>query len=749
MKLYLSFLCLLFSGMAANAVTLTGAVPNRTQVPQYGLYQITLQLHTKALNPFNPQQIDVEGRFTSPTGQHRTIAGFLYQPFHSSDNTGLSNDTPSGPPVWLIRFSSGIIGKWKCIVTAKDAAGSARLAPLHFQIVHSKLHGPIEPDSANPHYFAYRHGGVFIPVGEDMCWAGQNGLADFNTWMPALHNAGGNWIRLWVINGKGGLEWSGAPPAAGSYNGYHGAGYYNLQQAWYMGRILDIAQRNHIQVMLCLDTYGELTTGGYFGEGEWPSNPYNIKNGGPCSTPQQIWTNPKAMHLYQRKLRYLAARFGWRNNLFAWEFWNEAPNIPLPWMRSMTDFLEGTGSWQGRPADPARHMVSTTYGYPSLWQLQGVNFSMSHNYGMGDIPDWAPVVHQDAKDNYSLNKPHLMAEFGIDWRKPDTAYDKNGNGINLHNAIWSAVASGDAGTAMIWWWDSYIQPLNLYHIWQPVSKFVHAIPWSQGRWQPVTCTPAQSRQKLTTYSSMTLNATVGWAKNPQPDAVIHQSGKIYGSVPGYLFSPAKPDLHSPTVFELNCPRSLNFTINISQVSNFAHIVVWLDNQQVKSVTLNAAPPAHGKPLYVSTSYESQYHIYLADYNYTITVHVPKGRHTLKLDLPDGDWVKLASFGITHYRSSKYPDMHLYAMSNGLQAFAWVQNSASNWKNSYYAAKLTTAPPAFTTLHCLPAGRYKLKWWNTETGNIASVTYAHAGKNGLTIPLPAILTDLAVQIVPRR
>lgn len=37
------------------------------------------------------------------------------------------------------------------------------------------------------------------------------------------------------------------------------------------------------------------------------------------------------------------------------------------------------------------------------------------------------------------------------------------DGIGLHNDLWAPSVSLAAGTAMMWWWDSYIAPYNLYH----------------------------------------------------------------------------------------------------------------------------------------------------------------------------------------------------------------------------------------------------------------------------------------------
>jgi endo-1,4-beta-mannosidase len=110
-------------------------------------------------------------------------------------------------------------------------------------------------------------------------------------------------------------------------------------------------------------------------EGCWVSNPYNAKNGGPCARPADFWTNPEARRLYQKRLRYLIARWGYSPNLFAWEFWNEVPETPATaaWVAEMAAYL--------KRHDPNRHLVSTTYGDSATWKCPDVDFPMTHMYG--------------------------------------------------------------------------------------------------------------------------------------------------------------------------------------------------------------------------------------------------------------------------------------------------------------------------------------------------------------------------------
>ena len=93
---------------------------------------------------------------------------------------------------------------------------------------------------------------------------------------------------------------------------------------------------------LSIGTYGELKDGGFFNEGSWVSNPYNARNGGPCASPDDFWTDERARTLYKQRLRYILARWGHSPQVFAWEFWNEVQPTPAveAWTSEMAAFLK-------------------------------------------------------------------------------------------------------------------------------------------------------------------------------------------------------------------------------------------------------------------------------------------------------------------------------------------------------------------------------------------------------------------------
>jgi hypothetical protein len=476
-------------------LALRTATPNATSIPRYGKFELTLDLAATFDNPFDPAEVDVWASFTSPQGRVVRVNGFLDQSHTRKLDNRRERIEPAAEPVWKIRFAPDTEGRWHYRVFAKDRSGAASLPEVEFTATASTNAGFLRRSERNPRGFACDNGQPFFAVGENVCWGGQRGSFDYDDWLPALSKAGGNWIRIWMCSWNCALEWSRESRGEWRQGTYHGVGVYSLDNAWKLDTILDVADRHGVLVMLCFGTYGEFRDGGYFGEGQWKANPYNATNGGPCLKPEEFWTNATARQLYRQRLRYLAARYGWRTGIQSWEFWNEQP-APAPWVGEMARFLKGTGEFAGQPADPYGHLVTTTYGNADVWKIPEIDFSQSHHYGMGNEPDHAPVIHKDARDHFRFGKPHLMAEFGIDWRSPDNKYDADGKGINLHNGLWASAMSGNAGGAMIWWWDSYVHPKNLYGHFTPLRRFADAVPWASGEWKPLTIEAPRVREAL-------------------------------------------------------------------------------------------------------------------------------------------------------------------------------------------------------------------------------------------------------------
>ncbi|MCC7491610.1 MAG: DUF5060 domain-containing protein [Fimbriimonadaceae bacterium] len=726
--------------LRSTAALRAGAVSvDRAQVPVFERVELTADVSGSWDNPFDPAQVDVSAEVTPPSGPSYRLPGFYYLPYAASQSAGRERLTVAGAASWRVRLTPTVPGVHRVVVSIREARGTATCPPVRFTATASTQPGFVRVSRAAPRYFQYDSGRSYFAVGLNVCWSGgPQPLADFRKWFDGLADQGGNWARLWLANNEKGLEWTPAPTAKPGRGGYLGLGRYALDNAWRLDQILDHAAAREIQLMFCLGTYGELKAdAGYFNEGMWVSNPYNAANGGPCAKPEEFFTNPLARQLYQQRLRYLVARWGYSPHLFAWEFWNEY-TAPAPWVQEMAAWLQAH--------DPHRHLVSNTYGTPEVWRLPEVDFTMTHHYGdSGSVPDFSGQFAESSVAHRVYDKPYLVAEFGIDWRTSDSKYDPRGTGRNLHNGLWSCLAAGSAGTGMLWYWDNYVGSKDLWPQFGPVARLAASIDWAQHPFEPLSgVSLRRDSAEAETFSDLLITPGVGWGRTKSDRFVCHADGRVEGGAVGStLGSPTRHnpgELASSITLQTNHRAPGQFTARLGTVSNNAQLQVLLDGQPLVDEALQTGPAGAGP--WKGSRYLEQWQLYQCDYDRDYSIAVPAGEHTIVVRNAAGDWLSLSRLTLSNYRSSRFPPVQALGLRADQVALLWLRHEASTWE-----ADLAAQPPAElrhvqVTIPGLAAGTWRVEWWDTASGT-ATAGPPVAVQGDLTLSLPPLRHDLAV------
>lgn len=152
------------------------------------------------------------------------------------------------------------------------------------------------------------------------------------------------------------------------------------------------------------------------------------------------------------------------------------PEIHAMWVQEMAIFL--------RSRDPYTHPISTSFcchDVHQVYRLDVVDFAMTHSYGNADAVDMADNTQAAARRQAAeYHKPMLLAETGETPGQFSGQADPSGRG--MHNAMWAALTTRAAGTAMMWWWDSWVGAYDLYSHYVAVAAFVQRVAWSQHTW---------------------------------------------------------------------------------------------------------------------------------------------------------------------------------------------------------------------------------------------------------------------------
>ncbi len=437
---------------------------NRDRVPVFGLFEAMFDLNATHDNPYDPADIDVVAEFTSPEGKAHKVPAFFMWPFERTVVKGQEQLRAADLPEWHIRFTPTQPGRWEFTIRATDRTGATETEVLSFLAIPSKRDGFIRINNDNPYYFATDTSDVFFPVGLNMCWyvdtTGEGNLQTvaYDRWLESLAANGGNFIRIWMFSVSFNPEWIET-----------GLGQYDERQPhlWRLDYIMRRCEELGIRVQFCLLNHGQLSLST---NSEWNANPYNAAIGGPIDHPVEFLTDETARTMFRRRLRYLMARYSYSPNVFAWEWFNEIENTSgldtealLPWVAEMTDVI--------REWDPNHHLITTSAkGSERVYGPDSIDFTQPHMYEVGN---WPPAIF--AKIHRLRNeyrKPVFVGELGIEHNPPriDPA------GRHLHTGNWASLMSGAAGGAMTWWWDSYVAPRDLWHVYRGISSFAEDEP---------------------------------------------------------------------------------------------------------------------------------------------------------------------------------------------------------------------------------------------------------------------------------
>jgi hypothetical protein len=399
-------------------------------VPIQEILEVRVDFQASFGDFFDPEDISLWATLRDPNGRAFEVPGFLAR-FEDS------KDSKTKEPVWLIRIAPKVVGKYEYTVTVRNAMGE-RISDLKtFSAVETKAaSGFIRVSRQDPRQLERDSGESFFPVGHNVSWAN-----DYEYYFRKLSAAGESLTRIWIC------PWN-VPIEKKSK-----LGEYDLDQAARLDSILAAARKYNVQVMLVLQYHGMLNAS------SWADNPYNAKNGGPCVFASDYFTNAKARKQTKKFLRYAAGRWGAYSSLMCWELMNEVDltdyydaDDVVAWHREMGAYL--------KRVDGHAHLVTTSAVregfYENLWKLPEMDFNTGHIYSA----TLADAVLRKAVEASVYGKPFLVAECAGGIRPEDD--QKDPQGVKLHAALWSSFLSPAAGATMPWWWDTHIEPNNLY-----------------------------------------------------------------------------------------------------------------------------------------------------------------------------------------------------------------------------------------------------------------------------------------------
>jgi hypothetical protein len=321
-------------------------------------------------------------------------------------------------------------------------------------------------------YFELDNGKPYIPIGMNLIAPPKGDMAVMDEWFGKLEAQGGNYVRIWL--GSAYFDVENAK-----------SGEYSEEQAKHIDQLFASARKHGIRVKLCVDSFRHL------GEGTqaWAAKPIHLVKNGGLATNMADWVNsPACRQRYKGKYDFYAKRYGSDPIIFGWELWNEMNAVVggdvRGWTAKMLPELhkrfpknlcvQSLGSFD---SDGARAI------YTDICRMPHNDVAQVHRYldlGAKLEVCHAPVdvLAADAVRElqaFNVKKPILLAESGgvePSHSGPSKLYEKDRDGLILHDVLFAPFFAGAAGPGHIWHWDAYVAKNDL---WWHFGRFAQAV----------------------------------------------------------------------------------------------------------------------------------------------------------------------------------------------------------------------------------------------------------------------------------
>ncbi len=435
----------------------------------YERFEVSFNINNanEYVNPFDPEEVDINAVFTSPSGKKWKIPGFYYY---------------SMGTLWKIRFSPDEAGTWNYAITVRDKGGEVTGDPMSFVAVGSSKKGPIRV-SLNKRYLEYGNGSAFFGVGlwyNDSYTAFNRGSIRAEE-LDNLKSLGINFIGTFITP----LETPGS-----------GLGRYDQNICGRLDELIEMLEERDMLLSLNIwfhSYLSETVWGG--GNIRWWSNPYKQ-----ITSAKDFFRSDPAWKYQEKLYRYFIARWGYSRALAIWfivdevngtDGWVTGDSLAASaWGRKVHDYFKAN--------DPYNHPTTGTRsgGIQEFWHQGYQTFDIAareiyeaQGYQINTTSTIDSAAVHPLKSSYSnyareirklwngYEKPSIIGETGWD----HTFYEPSMPGYlaQYHNALWVALATGSAMTPFWWAHSRTVNDNILTSQITGIRRFSDRIPFSK------------------------------------------------------------------------------------------------------------------------------------------------------------------------------------------------------------------------------------------------------------------------------
>ena len=331
-------------------------------------------------------------------------------------------------------------------------------------------------------YFELSDGSPYIPNGINLVFPSyqtrgktSTGLKEMDLWMRNLSENGGNFVRIWLGHSFWDIE-------------RKKAGVFDEEVGSRIDSLFAMARKYNIRLKLCFEYFRSIHPDNVGKKGRNPNTKYHVSEGGPFENMEEYINTEKGKNLFKKKLEFYQNRYGSDPIVFGWELWNEMDCVRASgWQDWTVEMLyelkkrfphnlvmQSLGSFDHiRKRQMYRQINSIPINeVAQVHRYLDLGASMEVCHGPVDI--LAADAVRELLD-YKLTKPVLLAESGgVEPRHtgPIRDYNKDKEGIILHDVLFAPFFVGAAGSGQIWHWDYYVHNNNLWYHFNRFSQVI-------------------------------------------------------------------------------------------------------------------------------------------------------------------------------------------------------------------------------------------------------------------------------------
>jgi hypothetical protein len=669
--------------------------------------------------------------------------------------SGLVESRPAfhvGADHWAVRLAPRQAGRYQ-LLSASEASRSGelqlRLAPVGSASVSitksaATSVGPVRIDPRDPRRFAQPDGPPYYPIGLNYAWDHKHaGTASFPDAFAEFEKNDLNWVRVWMCHwGATNLDW----PADRKTTPAPAPGYLDLATASRWDRIINLAEQHNLYLQIVLQHHGQLVSGG--GHGNWAENPWNKANGGFLDYPSQFFTHPLALEATRIKYRYIVARWGYSDHVFAWELFNE-----FMWVNTwgLADSSATIAAWhtdmarQLRRYDIDRHLVTTSHDDILHPAYAAMDFYQPHLY----VRDSNTNVRRFDLDPATSDRPMFYGEIGHDHFDFIPKEQRQDGHLDVPQ-IWPSLFGDNFQPAQLWYSYNLI-PSGRFGELGALARFAHAAQLDRRADLQPFSPPVRSDQTI----PHTVLPAIAWTHRAPAVVPIPLDGSeppTLASVPRNFVTDEYPKNTLPgrVTFAFNLPAPLSARLEIDNIQPGAALRLQLDDRVIVERSwprlpdapkaapqapgpdgvIPPSPPAPPAPAYLTSSRLPE--IY--------PVVLPAGQSQLTLSNPGGT-DRFQFVGL--HLDREIPLLAACGRRAPDLVALWVWHRTGLWQTE-------NPNPATATILIpdLPAGHWRIEWWDSFAGIPAPATVIDHPGGTLELPTPPVARHAAV-ILTRR